>query len=43
MENRQTETNRNSNKKKKWNWIGDTLRKKAGAIQKTALDWNPQG
>jgi hypothetical protein len=28
---------------KKWNWIGDTLRKEAGAIQKTALDWNPQG
>jgi hypothetical protein len=30
-------------KKKKWNWIGHTLRKEAGAIEKTALDWNPQG
>jgi hypothetical protein len=24
-------------------WIGHTLRKEAGAIEKTALDWNPQG
>ena len=23
--------------------IGHTLRKEAGAIEKTALDWNPQG
>ena len=30
-------------KRKTWNWIGHTLRKEAGAIQKTALDWNPQG
>ena len=29
-------------KKRKWNWIGHTLRKEAGAIEKTALDWNPQ-
>jgi hypothetical protein len=43
MENHQTETNRNSDKKKKWNWIGHTLRKEAGAIEKNALDWNPQG
>ena len=28
---------------KKWNWIGRTLCKEAGAIEKTALDWNPQG
>ena len=28
--------------KKKWNWIGHTLCKEAGAIEKTALDWNPQ-
>jgi replicative superfamily II helicase len=28
---------------RKWNWIGHTLRKEAGAIEKTALDWNPQG
>jgi len=25
------------------NWIGHTLRKEVGAIEKTALDWNPQG
>ena len=43
MENHQAETNRNSDKKKKWNWIGHTLRKEAGPIEKTALDWNPQG
>jgi hypothetical protein len=30
-------------KKRKWNWIGHTLRKEAGAIEKTALDWDPQG
>ena len=30
-------------KRRKWNWIGHTLRKEAGAIEKTALDWNPQG
>ena len=24
-------------------WIGHTLRKAAGATEKTALDWNPQG
>jgi hypothetical protein len=29
-------------KRRKWNWIGHTLRKEAGAIEKTALDWNPQ-
>jgi len=29
--------------KRKWNWIGHTLRKKTGAIEKTALNWNPQG
>jgi len=28
---------------RKWNWIGHTLRKETGVIQKTALDWNPQG
>jgi hypothetical protein len=26
---------------RKWNWIGHTLRKEAGAIEKTALEWNP--
>jgi hypothetical protein len=30
-------------KKRKWRWIGHTLRKPAGAIEKDALDWNPQG
>jgi len=43
MENHPAEFNRKSDKKKKWNWIGHTLRKETGAIEKTALDWNPQG
>jgi hypothetical protein len=30
-------------KRRKWNWIGHTLRKEAGAIQKTVLDCNPRG
>jgi len=30
-------------KRRKWNWIGHTLRKEAGAVEKTALDCNPQG
>jgi len=30
-------------KRRKWNWIGHTLRKETGAVEKTALDWNPQG
>jgi hypothetical protein len=30
-------------KRRKWNWIGHTLHKGGGAIEKTALDWNPQG
>ena len=30
-------------KGRKWNWIGHTLCKEAGAIEKTALDWNPHG
>jgi hypothetical protein len=29
--------------RRKRNWIGHTLRKEAGAIEKTALDCNPQG
>jgi len=33
----------NQIKRRKWNWIGHTLRKQTGAIEKTALDWNPQG
>jgi len=30
-------------KRRKWNWIGHTLRKEVGAIEKTVLNWNPQG
>ena len=30
-------------KRRKWNWIGHILRKEAGTVEKTALDWNPQG
>ena len=30
-------------KRRKWSWIGHTLRKEAGAIVKTALDWNTEG
>jgi len=41
MENHTTEANRKSNKKRKWNWIGHTLGKEVGAIEK--IDWNPQG
>ena len=33
----------NQIKRRKWNWIGHTLRKETGAIEKTGLDWNPQG
>ena len=29
--------------RRKWNWIGHTLRKEAGTIEKTALDWNHRG
>jgi hypothetical protein len=29
-------------KRRKCNWIGHTLRKETGVIEKTALDWNPQ-
>jgi replicative superfamily II helicase len=29
-------------KRRKWNWIGHALHKEAGAIEKTALDRNPQ-
>jgi hypothetical protein len=32
----------NQIKRRKWNWIGHTLRKERGVIVKTALDWNPQ-
>ena len=31
------------NKKRKFRWIGHTLRKEDGEIPKAALHWNPQG
>jgi len=33
----------NQIKRRKWNWIGHTLRIETGAIEKTALYYNPQG
>jgi hypothetical protein len=30
-------------KERKWNWIGHILWKPTGAVEETALDWNPQG
>ena len=30
-------------KTRKWRWIGHTLRKTEGAVEKQALDWNPKG
>ena len=30
-------------KRRKWKWIGHTLRKEAGDVTRQALDWNPQG
>jgi hypothetical protein len=30
-------------KKRKWRWIGHTLRKDDGSIEKQVPDWNPQG
>lgn len=30
-------------RRRKWKWIGHTLRKPDGAIEKAALRWNPQG
>jgi hypothetical protein len=45
MRDHQTKTNRNSDIKKKKIKLDTThtLRKEAGAIEKTAMDWNPQG
>jgi hypothetical protein len=39
----QHEAIENQIKRRKWKWIGHTLCKEAGAIEKTASDWNPQG
>lgn len=30
-------------RRRKWSWLGHTLRKDDGAIEKKALEWNPQG
>ena len=30
-------------KRQKWNWIGHTIRKEYKAVERMALDWNPQG
>ena len=30
-------------KKRKWGWIGHTLRKPPSNVNRQALDWNPQG
>ena len=30
-------------KRRKWNWIGHTLRKGYDIIEREVLDWNPQG
>jgi hypothetical protein len=41
--NTQQKTIENQIKRRKWKWIGHTLCKEAGAIEKTALDWNRKG
>ena len=43
MKNHPTEAKRKSDEKKKTEWSGHTLSKEIGAIEKTALEWNPQG
>jgi hypothetical protein len=30
-------------KKRKWKWIGHTIRKDENVVERIALDWNPQG
>jgi hypothetical protein len=30
-------------KKRKWKWIGHTIRKDKNAVERIALDWNPHG
>jgi hypothetical protein len=30
-------------KKRKWKWVGHTIRKDENAVERTALDWNHQG
>ena len=43
MESNRTGRYKFRNKKKKFRWIGHTLRKEDGEIPKAALHWNPQG
>jgi hypothetical protein len=43
MESNSTRRYKFRNKKKKFRWIGHTLRKEDGEISKAALLWNPQG
>ena len=38
-----TRTSSQANLKRKWGWIGHTLRKLASSITRQALTWNPQG
>jgi hypothetical protein len=37
-----TKAIRKTDQKRKWSWIGHTLRKLSGITEKDALDWNPQ-
>jgi hypothetical protein len=30
-------------KKRKWKWIGHTIRRDENAVERIVLDWNPQG
>jgi hypothetical protein len=30
-------------KKRKWKWIGHTIRKDQNVVERIVLDWNPQG
>ena len=43
MKNHPTKPIENQIKRRKWNWFGHILHEEVGAIEKTALDWNPQG
>jgi hypothetical protein len=43
MENYESTTNCIQVKERKWRWIGHTLRKATGSVEKSVLNWNPQG
>ena len=34
---------KNQTRRRKWNWLGHTLRKTERSTERQALDWNPQG